>query len=205
MFLLMGAMLALGAWNLARKTRNLSSEGLRVLLPSLDLTDSQRAYAETIVALGRSGRSKAEVEETTTALNALLDEETRLEGHRERAAGQEAGDALARLESERDALRVKADATTDTGARDAYAQSLVLLEERIAGLRADDGTLERIDAHLALLRQAILATRDAARRLDSAPTLSAPDLATDSLRSAVALARAQTTETERALAELRAI
>ena len=74
---------------------------------------------------------------------------------------------------------------------------VALLRDRVEGVKA---LHERIDAHLELLRQAVLATRDAALHVGALP-----DLATDSLRSAVALARAQSGATERALAELNAV
>ena len=199
--LLFAATLVYGA---VRQTRSLSHSQLEALLPVLDLTETQRAYAEAMIALQASGRPKQEVDETLAALNALLDEEARLHAALETAAGGGPADGLARLAAERTALVTKAESATDSGARDAYHQSLSLLDERIAGLRAAHLGVERIEAHLELLRQAVLATRDAARRLVAAPRVGL-DFATDSLRTAVALARAQTGETERALAELRAI
>ncbi len=187
-----------------RGARNVTVGQYEALLPTLDLTAIGRAYVETMIALQRAGRPQAEADDTMRALNALLDEEARLLAMRE-ATGREPGDSFASLESERAALAAKATAAADAGAREAYGQSLSLLDERIDGLRAVDAGRERLDAHLELLRQAVLATRDAARRLGTAPAAIGSDLATDSLRAAVALARAQTTETERALAELRAI
>lgn len=77
------------------------------------------------------------------------------------------------------------------------------MDERLAAHDAQGGQVERIDAHLELLRQAVLATRDAARHRGAAPA-DVP-LETDALRAAVSQARAQTQATEQALAELNAI
>jgi len=183
--------------------RRISLRELETLLPLLDLTDTQRAYAQTVVALGNMGQSRAEIDETMLALNALLDEEARLLTAREQILGSDNHDERAELGSERTNLYARMTAAQDAGARSAFEQSIVLLDERLASLDSQGAHLERIDAHLELLRQAVLATRDAARRLQGG--VRAPDLATDSLRSAVALARAQTQATEAALAELRAI
>ena len=189
----------------ARNARQMSPAELEAVLPVLDLNETGRAYAETVAALHRSGSPKADVDETMGALNALLDEENRLTTLRERLAGRGEENGLAALETEGDALRARLATTADPLARDAYSQSLGLLEERLAAFRSGDVGLERVDAHLSLLRQAVLATRDAARRLDAAPSSVGTDLATDSLRAAVSHARIQTQATEQALAELRAI
>lgn len=198
-------MIAAGGFATVRHARRLSVTELESLLPLLKLSDTGHAYAETIVALHRSGRPKAEIEDSMTALNALLDEEARLVETRTRLAGTDARDEREGLGAERDRLAAKLAATHDPGAREALAQSLTLLEERQTLFSLQGSHLERIDAHLELLRQAVLSTRDAARRLSGAPAATAPDLATDGLRSAIAVARARTTETEQALAELRAI
>jgi hypothetical protein len=185
--------------------RRMSLKELETLLPILDLTETQRAYAQTVVALGNMGQSRGEIDETMRALNALLDEETRLLATRTRLSGSESQDERAHLVSERERLAGKTSSAQDPSARAAFEQSLGLLDERLKSFEMQGTHLERIDAHLELLRQAVLATRDAARRLNGGAVVTAPDLATDSLRSAVALARAQTQATEAALAELRAI
>ena len=203
-FLLFGLLVG-GIYGIVRTTERLSLAEFEALWPALDLSEVLRAYAETIGALYRSGRSPGEIQETLAVLNALLDEESRLAAARDRIVGRDVIGGALQLEAERDELRSKIERTHDAVARDAYAQSLTLLEERVEGLRSGAAGLERIEAHLALLRQAVLATRDAARRLDAAPTMTAPDFATDSLRSTVALARAQVQATEQALIEVRAI
>ena len=205
MLALLLTMLAAGGVATVRHSRRLSVGELESLLPLLKLSDTVRAYAETIVALHRSKRPQAEIEEGMATLNALLDEEARLVETRARLAGSDGRNEREALASERERIAQKVAATRDAGARVALEQSLSLVEERQALFEAQGSHLERIDAHLELLRQAVLSTRDAARRLGGAPVATAPDLATDTLRSAVANARAQTQATERALAELRAI
>ena len=185
--------------------RRMSVRGLGAMLPLLDLTETQQAYAQTVVALDGAGRSKDEIDETMRTLNTLLDEEARLVGTRERIAGTEDREERAHLLAEREALAAKAAGTRIEGARAAFEQSLTLLDERLSSLDGQGFRLELIDAHLSLLRQAVLSTRDAARRITGGPTETAPDLGTDALRSAVALARGQTQAAEEALAELRAI
>lgn len=200
----MAAVFAIGALAYWRNLRQLTAPELAALMPMLDLTEGQRAYAETVVALDRSGRPMAEIEETMVALNALLDEEARLVEARERLAGADLAAGREGLQKERERIAAKAAGARDPEARAAFEQSLALLDERIAALDAQGGGLERIDAHLELLRQALLATRDAALHRGAAPTI-LPDLGADALRSAVSRARAQTQATEQALAELNAI
>ncbi len=200
---LLGVMAAIalaGVFAYLRNLRQLTAPELAALLPMLDLTEGQRAYAETLVALERSGRPRAEIEETMAALNALLDEEARLIGARDLVRGSQQGREP--LVQERERLALRAAEAHDAEARLAYETSLALLGERLAAFDAQGSQIERIDAHLELLRQAVLATRDAAHHRSAAPA--GPDLGTDALRSAVALARAQSQATERALAELNA-
>ena len=185
-----------------RNRRQLTVAELESLLPGLDLTETQRAYAEMVVTLSEQGQPAAE---TMTALNALLDEERRLVETRHRLTGSDVANERETLTSERERLAARAAGARDAVARDALEQSLALLDERRAIFDLQGDHLERIEAHLELLRQAVLSTRDAARRLGGAPVATAPDLATDTLRAAVANARAQTQATEQALAELRAI
>ena len=193
-----------GMFLLYRQGQSPTVEGFETLVPALDLSPSGRAYAESLVALHRSGRSQGEIEESMTALNALLDEEARLTQLLEHLAGRDLEAETPVLDAEAEDLARRIESSRDPVAREAYTQSLSLLQERIDSLRSTDLGIERIQAHLSLLRQAVFATRDAARRLAAAPSAT-PDLATDALRAAVARAREQSQETERALAELRAI
>ena len=186
-----------------RNLRHMAVPELAVLLPILDLTESQRAVGEALVAIEGSGQPRETVEETMATLNALLDEEDRLLEVRRRLDAARPGDVA--LEREREGLLAALAGASDEGTRDAYAQSILLLDERAAAAQAGSGARERIEAHLALLRQTVLATRDDARRLSAGPAESLPALETDSLRAALASARAQTLATEQALAELRAI
>lgn len=201
-FAYIGVMLALGFWAYMRNLRQISSAELAALLPMMDLTEAQRTYAETLIALDRSGRSKTEIDDAMRALNSLLDEDARLAEMREQLSGSPENGDRQTLIDERAKLVARAESAKDVEAKRSFEQSIALLDERIAAFDSQGGQLERIDAHRELLRQALLATRDAARHAGTlAPTT---DLATDSLRSAVALARAQSQETERALAELNA-
>ncbi len=188
-----------------RNRRQMTVAELKSLLPGLELTDTPRANAETLVTLTDQGRPATETQETMAALNALLDEEKRLTETRQRLTGSNVANERDALAAERDRLATKAAAAKDATARDAFEQSLALLDERRAIFDLQGDHLERIDAHLELLRQAVLSTRDAARRLGGAPVATAPDLATDTLRNAVANARAQSQATEQALAELKAM
>lgn len=205
MFALLLGMIALGGVATVRHSRRLSVTELESMLPLLKLSDMGRAYAETIVALHRSGRPKAEIEESMTTLNALLDEESRLIDARARLTGTDTRNEREGLAEERERIAQKIATTRDASAREALEQSLSLVEERQSLFESQGSSLERIDAHLELLRQAVLSTRDAARRLSGAPSATTADFGTDELRSAIAVARAQTQETERALAELRTI
>jgi hypothetical protein len=205
MILMLVAFIAAGGIATVRHSRRLSVGELESLLPIIKLSDMGRAYSETIIALYRSGRPKEEIEESMVALNALLDEEARLVDVRTRLTGTDLTNERESLAAERQRIEGKIAVTKDPDARQAFEQSLSLVEER-QNLFASQGTsIERIDAHLELLRPAVLSTRDAARRLSGAPSASTADLAIGDLRSAIATARAQTQETERALAELRAI
>lgn len=203
-FSLLGILAAATTVAFSKSRRFMSLEKLEALLPGAKLSETQRAYGHTIVALGKAGQPQYEIQETMRALNALLDEESHLLATRARLTGTDDQDERAHLAAERERLAAKTAAARDSSARAAFEQSLGLLDERLTSLDTQGTHLERIDAHLELLRQAVLATRDAARRLNGGAIATAPDLATDSLRSAVALARAQTQATEQALAELRA-
>ncbi len=203
-FGLLGVLAAATTVAFSRSRRFMSLEKLEKLLPGAKLSETQRAYGHTVVALGKAGQPQYEIEETMRALNALLDEESHLLSTRARLTGTDDQDERAHLKAERERLAERTAAARDSSARAAFEQSLGLLDERLKSLDTQGTHLERIDAHLELLRQAVLATRDAARRLNGGAIATAPDLATDSLRSAVALARAQTQATEQALAELRA-
>ncbi|RYG25068.1 hypothetical protein EON82_08445 [bacterium] len=205
MILVLIGLIAAGAIATVRHSRNLSVNELESVLPLLKLSDMGKAYSETIIALHRSGRPKAEIEESMIALNALLDEEARLVDVRTRLAGTDLTNEREVLAAERQRILDKIASTKDPSARDAFEQSLALVEERQTLFESQGTSIERLDAHLELLRQAVLSTRDAARRLSGAPTASIADLAIGDLRSAIATARAQTQETERALAELRAV
>jgi hypothetical protein len=204
LFMILG-FIAAGIIATKRHARRLSVTELESLLPLLKLSDTGRAYAETIIALHRSGRPKEEIEESMLALNALLDEEDRLVDVRTRLSGTDLTNERESLAAERQRIVDKIALTKDQSAREAFEQSLSLVEERQNLFESQGTSIERLDAHLELLRQAVLSARDAARRISGAPTASTADLAIGDLRSAIATARAQTQETERALAELRAI
>ena len=194
----------LGTFLLYRQGKHRTVAEFESLIPALDVSPTQRAYADTLIALHRSGRSPEEIEESMTTLNALLDEEARLNALLEHLAGRDLEAETPALDAEAEDLSRRIESSRDPVAKEAYAQSLSLLQERIDALRSTDLGIERVQAHLSLLRQAVFTTRDAARRLATAPSAT-PELATESLRAAVARAREQTGETERALAELRAI
>ena len=204
MIALLVIMIVTGFAELMRQSRTLTVARLHAMLPLLKLSETRRAYADSLIALHRSGRAQEEIEESMAALNALLDEEARLTRLLEHLAGRDLEAETPVLDGEAEDLARRIESSRDPVAKEAYAQSLSLLQERIDSLRSTDLGIERIQAHLALLRQAVFATRDAARRLAAAPSATT-ELATDALRAAVARAREQTTETERALAELRAI
>ena len=200
---MMAAIAGVGVFGYVRNLRQITAPELGALLPLLELSDVQRAYSETLVALERSGRTEGEIEETMRALNALLDEDQRLVAAREAISGSEKGHDRESLVAEREKIAARIANARDPDAKAAFEGSLALLDERIQSYDALGSALERIEAHQELLRQAVLATRDAALHRAGSPAL--PDLGTDSLRSAVARAREGTQETERALAELRAI
>ncbi len=204
MIVVLLAMVAGGLLAYRRNLRHITAPELGAILPLLDLTDVQRAYAETLVALDRSGRTPAEIEETMGALNALLDEDGKLIETRDSITGSAQRLDRQTLLSEREKIASRVASSQDPDAKAAFESSLGLVNERIASYDVLGSALERIDAHQELLRQAVLATRDAALHRAGTP-IPLPALGTDFLCAAVALARAQTTETERALAELRAI
>jgi hypothetical protein len=184
-----------------RNKRQLTAHELAKLLPALKLTEAQRAYAETILALERAPSMPAEErKEIQRHLNDLLDEDARLASHLEWLGT----DSSENLSAERHQLQARHDAATDPVAKAAFLQSIEMVESRIKASKAQIAAKERAEAQRSMVQQAVLSVRDSVSRM-SGHSPEAPSLNLDKLRQTVATVHTQAAAVESAVEEVRAI
>jgi|GEM_PF-1831577 len=201
LFMALTVFVSIAAYN--RERRRLTAEELDTMLPMLDLTPIQRAYAEALVAMGDVAFPADQRREILTQLNRLLDEEARLRSIRQTGASHAA--AQDEIAKERDEIIAKLDRTQDRVTRDALTRGLEICDRRLAAAADLSQTEERVDAQLEMIAQAIRGVRDSLHRLKSAPSASLADLNLEELDNSVSLAHRHTDSLESAVAEVRAI
>jgi hypothetical protein len=190
-------------WAFSREKSNLSVKELEAVLPLLELSPIQKAYAETLLAMEGIGMSDAEKDDLLGQLNRLLDEEERLAAVR--LHGSDQPSTHEQILDERNRLMAKLEATTDDVSRQAFAKGLEICERRLAAANELSLTDERVEAQTELIRQAMCGVRDSLRRLRLSPRANIADLNLDHLNDSVFLAHRQAESLEAAVAEVRAI
>jgi hypothetical protein len=180
--MVLGAIVALGAILLSRayqaNLRSVTAEELSNLIPVLDLTDHQRIYAETIVALSRlQGAKSANSSEVVQQLNALLDQSLMLDAAKAKLTQAGVHGRMQPIVEERNRLRDQFEAAADPVARETIRRSLEICESRLAGANKYSARLERIDAQQEMIRQTMLGVKESSHRIDlSSDAMDALDL-----------------------------
>jgi hypothetical protein len=186
-----------------RSKRHLTTEELLVLMPALDLTPCQVAYAEAALALSALTLPAATADELWAQLNRLLDEESRLIAVRARGAtGLTTPDSIA---AERDEIRNRLEATTDPVSRDALERSLEICEGRFSASRDLSLVVQRVDAQLEMIAQSMRGMRDTLQRLITAPSEAGLGVDLEPLRETLEHARRHTTALEAAVSEVKTL
>ncbi|MEZ0326458.1 MAG: hypothetical protein ACAH95_11175 [Fimbriimonas sp.] len=190
-------------WFFNREKSKLTVKELRALIPILELTPIQRAYAESLLAMEGIGMSGSEKDDLLQRLNRLVEEEEKLLAAREEG-GLQAG-TRENILQDRANLIAKIEASHDELSRKSFAKGLEICERRLAAVDDLFLTDERVEAQLELIRQAMCGVRDSLHRLRLTPRASIADLNLDHLNDSVFHAHRQTEALEAAVAEVRAI
>jgi hypothetical protein len=126
-----------------------------------------QATAEVISAEETLGSETAR--ELLNSLNELLLAARRLESEKNVLDGALSGQSLAEIETERDMLSTRRDATGDEMARETLSESLALCEARLGRARALAPVHERVEAQLGGISQTMRSVQSSVAALRIAP------------------------------------
>jgi hypothetical protein len=188
---------------MARNRRTCYAEELANLLPVLDLTEAEQAYARTVVAVAQSpnlsnderSRLLQKLKESMEGLMALGELRARLaDGTSPQAALAECDQRIAELEAK---IRRTEDAETVS----VLQRSLDLAQRRREAIAGLAPLADRVEAHYDYLIHSMTALRESLGRLEMDRAMPALDV--DSLVQSSQEALREAQSLEQALAELR--
>ncbi|AIE86810.1 hypothetical protein [Fimbriimonas ginsengisoli] len=183
--------------------RRITIDEFRALVPGLELTSTQRAYAEAAMVLSEIPLHSATKDDLWAQLNRLVDEEARLLAVRARGAVVETTpDAIA---AERGEILSRLDAATDPVSRDALQRSLEICESRFRASRDLSLVVQRVDAQLELISQSMRSMRDTLLRLQSVPAETGVGIDLTPLRETVEHAHRHAVALEAAVGEVQTL
>lgn len=190
------------AWIATKKNRRTASvKELEVLLPILNLDDTGRLYAETLVKVFQAKMPDALREEAIAELNRLMSEHDHLKAGRTKLEVAISSGQVEEIQTDIDRLTLKIQETQDPEAKRAFEQSLSIARSRMETAMRFHPYLQRIDAQLELVKQALLNLKSDLGRLELSPMVleSSP---IDGLRRSTLSIRSQADEIEKAILEL---
>jgi hypothetical protein len=132
-------------------------------------TDGAYCLAAAEVFSAETSLGTGTAKELLNSLGELLGAARRLEGEKNSLEAALAGQSLAEIESERDALSTRRDATGDEMARETLSESLMLCEARLGRARALAPVRERVEVQLDGISQTMRSVQSSVAALRIAP------------------------------------
>ncbi len=153
--------IAAGIYGWERTKKDVTIKELESIIPALELTESQKQYLGSVVAvLGSKILDSDQKKSWLKALYQALDNAVGLEkihkDMRQVIGGSSHSEMIAEVES----LRHRVETAQDEQAKQTYAESLRLAEGRLTRSNGMAAQSERIEAQLELTRQTFLQTHE---------------------------------------------
>ncbi len=190
------------AWFATQKNRRTASvKELEALLPILKLDDMGRLYAETLVQVFQSKLPEEARSEAISELNRLMSEHEHLKAGRERLESAISSSQVGEISQDIERLERKVAETQDAEAKRGFEDSLSIARQRMETAQRFQPYLERTDAQVELVKQALLNLKSDLGRLSLSPTVLEVS-PIDGLRRSTLSIRSQADEIEKAILEL---
>lgn len=153
--------IGLGIYGWEKTKKDITVRELETIVPALELSESQRLYINSVVAvLGSKLLDSDQKQSWLKALYQALDNALSLEKLHKDMRQVIGGSSHSELLSEVDSLRHKVSSAQDEMAKGTYAESLRLAEGRLSRSEGMAAQSERIEAQLELTRQTFLQTHE---------------------------------------------
>lgn len=190
------------AWFATKKNRRTASvKELEALLPVLKLDEMGRLYAETLLQVFQSKLPEEARAEAISELNRLMSEHEHLKSGREKIEGAISSTQIEEIRKDIERLERKVAETHDAEAKRGFEESLSIAQHRMETAQRFFPYLQRIDAQVELVKQALLNLKSDLGRLSLSPSvLEISPL--DGLRRSTLSIRSQADEIEKAILEL---
>ncbi len=160
-FVVLAAWIGAGIYGWERTKKDVTIRELESIIPALELTESQKHYLSSVIAvLGSAILDSEQKKSWLKALYQALDNALGLEKIHRDMRQMIGGSSHAELLAEVDSLRVRVDSAQDQMAKATYAESLRLAEGRLSRSEGMAAQSERIEAQLELTRQTFLQTHE---------------------------------------------
>ena len=160
-FVALSAWIGAGIYGWERTKKDITIQELESIIPALELTDSQKQYLSSVVAvLGSKILDSDQKHSWLKALYQALDNAMGLDKIHKEMRQVIGGSSHAELLSEVDSLRRRVETAQDEQAKLTYAESLRLAEGRLSRSEGMAAQSERIEAQLELTRQTFLQTHE---------------------------------------------
>lgn len=190
------------AWVATQKNRRTASvKELEALLPILKLDEMGRLYAETLLQVFQSKLPEEARAEAISELNRLMSEHEHLKAGREKIESALSSTQVEEIQRDIERLERKVGETTDPEAKLGFEQSLSIARQRMETAQRFHPYIQRIDAQIELVKQALLNLKSDLGRLALSPTVLEIS-PIDGLRRSTLSIRSQADEIERAILEL---
>lgn len=151
----------LGIYGWEKTKKDISIKELETIVPALELSETQRLYLGSVVAVLSSKLLDADQKQSwLKALYQALDNALGLEKLHLEMRQMIGGSSHSEILSEVDTLRKKVESAQDAQARATYEESLRLAEGRLSRSEGMSAQSERIEAQLELTRQTFLQTHE---------------------------------------------
>lgn len=160
-FVGLAAWIGAGVYGWEKTKKDITGKELETILPALSLTESQKLYLGSVVAVLNSKLLDGEQKRSwLKALYQALDNALSLEKLLESMRASIGGSTHGQLLEEIQALKARVESANDEFAKETYNESLKLAEGRLARSHGMSAQSERIEAQLELTRQTFLQTHE---------------------------------------------
>lgn len=162
-FLTLLVALTWGIVGLSRSQKQVDAEMLRLLRPLLELTPSEAAYVDSLIALEDNPLIEGQDRERfADGLNRLMDYDLALQSWESRVHEVQGDEIEAeRLAEEHARLTALREGAEDPSARSAAEKALAMVEKRLAKRKRAVPTLERIEAERIMVRNMLKSSHSA--------------------------------------------
>ena len=160
-FVALAAWIGAGIYGWERTKKDITIRELESIIPALELTESQKQYLGSVVAvLGSTILDADQKKSWLKALYQALDNALGLEKIHKDMRQVIGGSTHSELLSEVESIRHRVEIAQDDQAKSTYAESLRLAEGRLSRSEGMAAQSERIEAQLELTRQTFLQTHE---------------------------------------------